>query len=125
MTTPPDPGFARLLDGLAMPPLHRLPRRHVLTRSYYLLDGWPGRRQGEPLWVETPDARPGTDVSAVVAGSHDWASAWAGGRSLPGGPRQHEQALRFGVNLVMYALTGTYKADQVHAPTILERLEGR
>ena len=29
---------------------------------------------------------------------------------------------RFGVNLVMYALTGNYKGDQVHVPHILERL---
>ena len=38
------------------------------------------------------------------------------------GERQREVAYRFGVNLVMYALTGNYKADQVHVPFILERL---
>jgi hypothetical protein len=37
-------------------------------------------------------------------------------------PRQREMAWRFGVNLVMYALTGSYKGDQVHLPAILERL---
>jgi hypothetical protein len=37
-------------------------------------------------------------------------------------PRQREIALRAGVNLVMYALTGNYKADQVHVPALLERL---
>jgi hypothetical protein len=31
-------------------------------------------------------------------------------------------ATRFGVNLVLYALTGNYKSDQVHAPAVLERL---
>jgi hypothetical protein len=31
-------------------------------------------------------------------------------------------AFRFGVNLVMYALTGNYKSDQVHAPEVLRRL---
>jgi hypothetical protein len=41
---------------------------------------------------------------------------------LGGGPQQGEISLRFGVNLVMYALTGNYKADQVHLPHILERL---
>jgi hypothetical protein len=68
-------------------------------------------------------------VSSVVAGSDDWAGAWAvddGQRPLfavvPDGERQREQAYRFGVNLVMYVLTGNYKADQVHLPTILERL---
>jgi hypothetical protein len=41
---------------------------------------------------------------------------------MPGGERQRELAMRFGVNLVMYALTGNYKADLVHVPHILERL---
>ena len=40
----------------------------------------------------------------------------------PGGPRQREMALRGGVNIVMYTLTGNYKADQVHVPELLERL---
>jgi hypothetical protein len=41
---------------------------------------------------------------------------------VPGGERQREMAYRFGVNLVMYTLTGNYKSDQVHVPAILERL---
>ena len=40
----------------------------------------------------------------------------------PGDPRQREFAFRAGVNIVMYALTGNYKADQVHIPALLERL---
>jgi hypothetical protein len=31
-------------------------------------------------------------------------------------------ALRFGINLVIYALTGNYKADVVHAPFLLQRM---
>ena len=31
-------------------------------------------------------------------------------------------AFRAGVNIVMYTLTGNYKADQVHVPALLERL---
>ena len=42
--------------------------------------------------------------------------------TIPGGARQRTLAYRFGVNLVMYALTGNYKGDQVHVPAILERL---
>jgi hypothetical protein len=41
---------------------------------------------------------------------------------IPGGEPQREMAFRVGVNIVMYALTGNYKADQVHAPALLERL---
>ena len=60
---------------------------------------------------------------------NDWAGAWAVDNqrrpqhaSVPDGERQREMAFRFGVNLVMYALTGNYKSDQVHVPAILERL---
>ena len=56
-------------------------------------------------------------------------SAWAtdaNGRPLtepvPGGDGQREMALRFGINLVMYALTGNYKTDLVHAPALIQRL---
>ena len=59
----------------------------------------------------------------------DWASAWAVDANghfeftpSPGGETQREMALRFGINLVMYALTGNYKADVVHAPALLQRL---
>jgi hypothetical protein len=41
---------------------------------------------------------------------------------VPGEPHQREFAFRAGVNIVMYALTGNYKADQVHIPALLERL---
>jgi hypothetical protein len=65
----------------------------------------------------------------VIIGGHDWASAWAVDAQgnnpyavTPGGTRQRTLAYRFGVNLVMYALTGNYKGDQVHVPAILERL---
>jgi hypothetical protein len=65
----------------------------------------------------------------VVIGAHDWAAAWATdsqGRAqyaaVPGGEGQRETAVRFGVNLVMYALTGNYKADQVHVDAILDRI---
>ena len=61
--------------------------------------------------------------------SNDLAAAWATGRRgeplqpiTQTMPRQREMALRGGVNLVMYTLTGNYKADQVHVPALLERL---
>ena len=38
------------------------------------------------------------------------------------GPVDHSLHLQTGVNVVMYALTGNYKADQVHIPALLERL---
>jgi hypothetical protein len=118
--------FARALD---LPPLVPVAEDHVLHRSYYLLSELPGRRSGGPVWVEPAGEHVNDGVSSVVAGSSDWASAWAVDQAhrpllpvVPGGERQREYAYRFGVNLVMYVLTGNYKADQVHLPTILERL---
>ena len=119
----------RLLDGLDVPSLTRLPPDHVLGRSFYLLDDFPGRWTGGPVWVERRGGRHNDGVSPVVIGANDWAAAWAvdpTGRPLaavvPDGERQREMAYRFGVNWVMYALTGNYKADQLHVNAIIERL---
>ncbi len=118
----------QLLSGLDIPPLVPVPEEHVLTRSFYLMSHFPGRWRGGTLWVEE-ERRVNDGVSSIVVGGHDWAGAWAiddGGRPkyavVPDGERQRELAYRFGVNLIMYALTGNYKADQVHIPAIMERL---
>jgi len=126
------PGTSRLrqlVHGLDIPPLVPVPQDHVLTRSFYLLQQFPGRWAGGQLWVERNAGRINDGVSSVLIGGNDWAGAWAVddmGQPLyptvPGGERQREMAYRFGINLVMYALTGNYKSDQVHVPAILERL---
>jgi hypothetical protein len=125
----PHPGLARLLNAIDVPPLAPVDPEHVLTKSFYLLQEFPGRITGGQVWVEAdPDGASRDGASGVVIGSNDWASAWAtddGGQPLypvEGGERQREMARRFGVNLAMYALTGNYKADQVHVPALLERL---
>jgi len=127
------PGAQRLRDVLRpldLPRLVRVPAEHVLTKTFYLLQDFPGRVAGAPLWIEQPDARANDGVTSVLIGANDWAAAWAldgQGRAMfaavPGGEGQRELAVRFGVNLVMYALTGNYKGDQVHVETILERLK--
>ncbi|MFM2042153.1 MAG: hypothetical protein RLY86_729 [Pseudomonadota bacterium] len=122
-------GLELLLAGLDIPPLAPVPPEHVLTKAFYLLEEFPGRYAGGDVWVEAAESRANDGVSPVIIGGADWASAWAvdeAGRPLaavvPGPERQREMAYRFGINLVMYALTGNYKADQVHVPAILERL---
>ncbi|MBV9815905.1 MAG: DUF4159 domain-containing protein, partial [Alphaproteobacteria bacterium] len=119
----------RLVAGIKMPPLVPIPPDHVLTKSFYLMHDFPGRWNVGTLWVEPVEDRVNDGVSSVVVGANDWAAAWAvdaQGRSaypvVPGGEPQREMAMRFGVNLVMYVLTGNYKSDQVHVPAILERL---
>jgi hypothetical protein len=119
----------RLVTGIKMPPLVPIPPDHVLSKSFYLLHDFPGRWNAGSLWVEPVEDRVNDGVSTVVVGGNDWAGAWAvdgQGRPafavVPGGEPQREMAMRFGVNLVMYVLTGNYKSDQVHVPAILERL---
>ena len=129
----------RVTSGLDIPRLERVSSDHVLTKAFYILKDFPGRWQGAPVWVEAlppaergrerPPARGGDSVSPVIIGGNDFAAAWAvdsGGRFLseptPGGDNQREMAFRFGVNVVIYALTGNYKTDQVHAPALLQRL---
>ena len=119
----------RLTTGLAIPPLTPLTSDHVIARAFYLLQDFPGRFDGDTVWVQRAQDRANDSVSPVIIGGHDWASAWAtdaAGRNpyatIPGGTRQRTLAYRFGVNMVMYALTGNYKGDQVHVPAILERL---
>jgi hypothetical protein len=115
--------------GLDVPPLTPLTKHHVLAHSFYLLRDFPGRYAGAPVWVAQAEDASNDGVSPVIIGSNDWAAAWdmnADGSfpyaTLPGDDQQRLYAYRFGMNLVMYALTGTYKGDQVHVPAILERL---
>ncbi|GKY88239.1 DUF4159 domain-containing protein [Sinisalibacter aestuarii] len=131
--------LARPLD---IPALEPVPEDHVLTRTFYLLNEFPGRHTGPEVWVEAapPDAERAEGmpfrnlndgVTPVVIGGNDWAAGWAVndsglpmfpvGRGLAG-ERQRELSYRFGMNLVMHVLTGNYKSDQVHVPALLERL---
>lgn len=140
--TPESEALQRIAAGLDIPPLEQIPQDHVLTRTFYLLQDFPGRFHEGSLWVEAapPDAaleegmpfrNLNDGVTPVVIGGNDWASAWAtddmGVPMLPvgrgfAGERQREIAYRFGINLIMHVLTGNYKSDQVHVPALLERL---
>ena len=129
-----------ILSSLDIPELEPVPREHVLTKTFYLLRDFPGRFNTGQTWVEalpredddeaaSRPARGGDGVSPIIITSNDLAGAWAmrpDGQPMlpltPGEPRQREFAFRAGVNIVMYTLTGNYKADQVHAPALIERL---
>jgi hypothetical protein len=129
-----------ILSSLDVPELEPVPRDHVLAKTFYLLRDFPGRFTTGQTWVEalpredddeaaSRPARGGDGVSPIIITSNDLAGAWAirpDGQAMlplaPGEPRQREFAFRAGVNIVMYTLTGNYKADQVHAPALIERL---
>ncbi len=110
----------QITASLNIPPIEPIPNDHVLGRSFYLLDKYVGKHSSGTLWVEKQSASGRDNVSSILIGSNDFAAAWAGFNN--NNRRNNEMALRFGINLVMYALTGNYKADQVHIPHILKRL---
>jgi hypothetical protein len=127
-----------MLSSLDVPPLEPVPADHVLTKAFYLLNDFPGRYSGGPLWVEASQneteradrpAQAGDGVSTILITENDFAAAWAMDENgtflyptVSSDPLQREMAFRTGINIVMYTLTGNYKADQVHVPALLERL---
>ncbi len=140
--TPEKQALQLITSGLDIPPLEPVPQDHVLTRSFYLINDFPGRATQGTTWVEASiaplDAAEGMPfrnlndgVTPVIIGGNDWAAAWAvddrGIAMLPvgrgrAGDEQREYAYRFGINVIMHVLTGNYKSDQVHVPALLDRL---
>ncbi|MER9842609.1 DUF4159 domain-containing protein [Mesorhizobium australicum] len=137
-TSPATERLRDILGNLNVPPLEPVPSDHVLTKSFFILPEFPGRFAGSPLWVEASldasnaDNRPvrtGDGVSPIMITANDFAGAWAVDENgdpllptIPNDPMQRVYALRAGVNIMMYMLTGNYKSDQVHVPILLERL---
>ncbi|WP_269930666.1 DUF4159 domain-containing protein [Aminobacter sp. HY435] len=127
-----------ILSNLNVPPLEPVPTDHVLTKAFFILPEFPGRFNGSPLWVEASieasnaEGRPvrtGDGVTPIMITANDLAGAWAIDETgapmlptVPSDPMQRVYALRAGVNIMMYMLTGNYKSDQVHVPALLERL---
>lgn len=127
-----------IMRNLNVPPLEPVPEDHVLTKAFFILDAFPGAYAGSPLWVQASQidtgdgerpVRVGDGVTPIMITGNDFAGAWAldeSGRPLravaAADPLQRIYAFRSGVNIMMYMLTGNYKADQVHIPALLERL---
>jgi len=111
----------KTLGHVQIKPLIPIDQDHTLTKSYYLLPGLPGSSHFGKTWVEKKNPNENDYVSSVIIGDGNWAGAWAG-VTTPENSRDREMALRAGVNMIMYALTGNYKSDQIHVPSILERL---
>jgi len=96
---------------------------HTVFQSFYLLQGLAGRKIVKPFLYGMAYE----DLTPVILCQNDLSGAWDGDASgytyncTPGGEHQREMTFRLGINLVMYALTGNYKKDQVHIPFILKR----
>ena len=115
------PELARILPDVK---LGQIPAEHVVFKSFYLIGSHGGRRLAN-AYIE---AMPDEDRLGVIFSTNDHGGAWARddfGRYefevTPGGDSQREMAMRFGINVLMYALCLDYKDDQVHIPFIMRR----
>jgi hypothetical protein len=106
--------------------LERIPRDHVLYRSFYLLSMPSGRRIIKPYLegITFEDE----ERTSLIYSRNDLGGAWSEDEfgkwqyeCIPGGESQRELAFRTGVNIIIYALTDNYKKDQIHAPFIKRR----
>jgi hypothetical protein len=116
--------LARVLPGDLPAPV---PPEHVLWKSFYVLHAPAGRILAAP-YVEAVER---DRRLAVIYTQNDLGGALARdgfGRwehdVIPGGEAQREQAFRFAVNVVMYALCLDYKTEQAHIDFILRTRRG-
>jgi len=125
--TAPDKGFERSMRNemkriLPGATFERVSPEHVLYRTFYRLD-YPAGRAIFQSYVEA--VRVGSRYCAVYS-PNDLLGALARGPDkrftevpTPGGETQREMAMRFAVNLLMYAACLHYKDDQVHIDHLL------
>lgn len=105
-------------------PLEKLPSDHTIFKSFYLLNQAYGRIMEKPYLEGITIG----NRTVIIYSQNDMGGAWAKDplgnweyEVLPGGETQRAMAFRLGINIIMYALTGNYKQDQVHLPFILKR----
>lgn len=115
--------------GLKIPPLEKVPPDHVLKKSFYLLQNFQGFYKNSSLWVESAaskDVSANDGVTPIIISDGNFARLWAGskGQSITtifGGNFDDELGIRAGINIIIYALTGQYKGDQIHINSILKK----
>lgn len=105
--------------------LRRLPSSHSVFRSFYLIKGIGGRRIISPFLegVDLDDRTPIIYCRNDLGGAweKDYLGNWAY-ECVPGREAQRQDALKMGVNIVLYSLTLTYKQDQIHKPFLRRRI---
>ncbi|GAA5109488.1 DUF4159 domain-containing protein [Bartonella jaculi] len=134
--TPATQRLRTILKELNIPAIEPASTDHVIARSFYIMPDFPGLYRGSPLWVESSSMKKknensfatGDNVSSLLITANNFSGAWALDEKgmwkyplIPHDPMQRLWAFRAGLNIVIYVLTGNYKADQIHVPALLER----
>ncbi|MBX4335114.1 DUF4159 domain-containing protein [Bartonella raoultii] len=138
IATPETQKLRAILKGLNIPAIEPASADHVISHSFYIMPDFPGLYRGSPLWVEASSMNKknknllsfGDNVSSLLITANNFAGAWALDEKgkwkyplIPNDPTQRLWAFRAGLNIVIYVLTGNYKADQIHVPALLERFK--
>jgi hypothetical protein len=114
-----------LKSALPESELQPLPGDHVVFKTFFLLRGVAGR----VMVRGTLEGVSWGERAAVVYSRDDLLGAWvkdALGRPLlpclPGGEAQRHNARKLTLDILMYSLSGSYKADAVHQPYLLQKM---
>ena len=111
--------LARIMPGSELAPVSG---EHVVYRSFYLVDFPWGRTQvHDSLLAVQEEGRlkvmlTRNDLGGALAETDSGLAAYP---CTPGGSDQREWAIRFGVNILLYATCTDYKADRAHVETLL------
>ena len=130
-TGSPGGGFDRSIRRLCVRlfptrPLSPLPSDHSIYRSFFLLDRPLGRvavtdvLEGVTVGPITPLVYCANDLSGALDRAPDGRDHYP---VTPGGEHQRREALKLGINLVLYSLTSNYKHDAAHVLELMR--EGR
>ncbi len=111
--------FSRVLPGNELRPVAT---DHVLFRTFYIVENPVGRTQGSLQALGIQDE----GRLKVLFLPNDLGGALARDtqghyrhRCTPGGAVQREWAIRFAINILLYATCTDYKADPAHVETLL------
>lgn len=126
-----DASVKQLIETLYPPPsvgLEIISKKHVIYKSFYLLDRPMGRLAISPVLEGVVR----DDRLTIAYVKNDMGGAWARDdfgnwefQCQPDGETQRQLAFRMGINLIMYALCLDYKTDQVHVDFIMRRRQWR
>ncbi len=107
-------------------PLSPLPSDHSVYRTFFLLRRPLGRLdrhrflEGVTVGNVTPVIYCRNDLSGALDRRPDGRNTYS---CVPGGELQRREAIKLGINLLMYSLTANYKKDQAHVRQLMK--EGR
>ena len=121
--------FQKLLKNNQIGQFKEIDEKHAMSKSFYIINNFPGRKNNS-IYFATTELGDFDNTASVIIGNNDWVGAWAKNENneflfslLQNDLKQRNVSFKFGVNLLIYSLTGNYKTDQVHIPEFLKRIE--